>query len=71
MSINTITKEELDRRKANSDLINQTEDLTFENKKTQSKQAKFYKKIRELKDNNEIERLKDLKPEDYFNHLLD
>lgn len=71
MSINTITKEELDRRKANSDLINQTDSLTFESKITQSRQAIFYKKIRELKSNNEIERLRKLKPEDYFNHLLD
>ena len=71
MGINNMGQEELDRRKAHSDLINQTENLTFENKKTQSKQSKFYKKIRELKDNNEIERLKNLKPEDYFNHLLD
>ena len=71
MTINNITKEEIERRKTHSDLINDTDSLTFDIKSRQSKQAIFYKKIRELKSNNEIERLRKLEPEDYFNHLLD
>lgn len=70
--INNIGKAEIERRKTISDKINaETDHLTFGETKEKSKQSKFYRKIRDRKDELEIKRLMNLKPEDYFNHLLD
>jgi hypothetical protein len=69
--INNITKEEIERRKTASDRKNLTDDLTFGKIGKDSDKGKFYKKVREYKDDNEIKKLIKLDYDDYFNHLLD
>ena len=70
--INGIGKAEIERRKTISDKINdETDHLTFGETKEKSKHAKFYKKIRDKKDDLEISKLINLNEDDYFNHLLD
>lgn len=68
MSINTITKSEIKRRKQKSDYINDTDDLTFQGKSNGSRAA-AYKASRELKDQREIEKLYD--DSKYWEDLID
>jgi hypothetical protein len=57
MTILTISKEEILRRKTNSDIKNDTEELTFENVKKGSSHGAAAKRVREIKDELAIKRL--------------
>lgn len=56
MTILSLSKEEMNRRKVKSDLLAQTDELTIKND-NRDKRAKAYKKVRELQDQREIEKL--------------
>lgn len=68
MSILTIGPEEIKRRKLKSDYVNDTDELTFQNKSNGTRAA-AYKASRELKDKREIEKLCD--DSSYYEDLID
>ena len=69
MSILTIGREEIGRRKTASDIKNNTDSLYFEDTKSSNKNAAAYRGVRNHEDDKLIASLENISDADYFADL--